>query len=417
MLVQKTDTPRPRPPAQVRRSTSLNKNFTTPPPAYASASALPLARKQPRLDSLLGSPMLATFQKVGWDVDGQPAGTAATHEADWVNDRARKRTGPRVRRVQDPVRGQRRPQVQTPSPPRASPRFLSVPYHIPRHIVSPLAPTSSGYAHSPATSPAPPTTYIRGHGRKISVSPADISLLSDQNAELLDKLERLEADSFSADRSGRRALKRLEKEIAGLRDELEKTQARSEEIEERAKAGFGWGAEKVVQEVWRKKKEREERFRAMKENLNTQTDVGEVRNFAPESPFGGMVYTPAPRRVATPSDDFFAEPREVHQPPPENQLISQLLTKIQELEETNERIIQQQTETSSQLQAVQRETEHINKVYEYLGDPNQFEVVEDMAEVSKDSHKISDEETIRFRSFKRTLEGQMATGIATRLAH
>jgi len=48
--------------------------------------------------------------------------------------------------------------------------------------------------------------------------------------------------------------------------------------------------------------------------------------------------------------------------------MSQLLEKVKELEQTNARILQQQAETVNQLQAVQRDTEHISKAYEYLAD-------------------------------------------------
>jgi len=81
----------------------------------------------------------------------------------------------------------------------------------------------------------------------------------------------------------------LEKEISALRDELEKTQAKSEELEEKAKAGFAWDSEKVVQEVLRKKMEREERFKAMRnlgQGLPSESDGdSEIRDFAPESSF------------------------------------------------------------------------------------------------------------------------------------
>ena len=54
---------------------------------------------------------------------------------------------------------------------------------------------------------------------------------------------------------------------------MEKTQARSEELEEKAKAGFAWDSEKVMQEVLRKKMEREERFRVMR-NPGDDTQPG-----------------------------------------------------------------------------------------------------------------------------------------------
>jgi len=55
-------------------------------------------------------------------------------------------------------------------------------------------------------------------------------------------------------------------------------------------------------------------------------------------------------------------------------VISQLLTTVQELEAANARIVQQQTETANQLNAVQRQTANMTKVYECLADPDSVEL-------------------------------------------
>jgi len=52
----------------------------------------------------------------------------------------------------------------------------------------------------------------------------------------------------------------------------------------------------------------------------------------------------------------------------DRQLVMKLLQKIQELETTNSKILQHQTETTSRLQAVQRETEFMAKIYERLNE-------------------------------------------------
>jgi hypothetical protein len=281
----------------------------------------------------------------------------------------------------------------------------------------------------------PPITIFRGHTRKVSMSTADISLLADQNAELLQKLEKLESESTTADQAGRRELKRLEKEIMVLREALEKTQAKSEELEEKTKTGFGWGAEKVVEEAWRKKKEREAKFRAMRNigrDYTLEEDDAEhgVRNFAPEgSRFGGpsgsysfFPATPSPFPWhATPNalgGGLFAKSNALGEinpdfyramSHPEHTLMSQLLAKVQELEETNSRILNQQEETANQLQAVQRDTEHISKVYECLVDPNNVEL-ELMEANAKGKADVSTADTIRFRSLRRNIETQLSTG-------
>lgn len=244
-----------------------------------------------------------------------------------------------------------------------------------------------------------PRVFLKRHARRISVSPADISLLSDQNAELLLKIEKLEAESTSTDRAGRRALKRLESEIQLLRDELEKTQARSEQLEKTAQVG----TEKLVEEMWKKKKEREARFRAMRNNTNNEYDASEIRDFAPPGMFSKASLTPSPSMQSDLDVSYGEEPSFEH--PLQPALVSQLLSKIQELEDTNRRIIQQQSETTNKLHAVQRETESISKVYECFSgeDGVEWEVVGDESPSGAKSPVAG---TIRFRSFRRDLDAQ-----------
>ena len=275
--------------------------------------------------------------------------------------------------------------------------------------------------------------------RKISVSHADIALLSDQNAELLQKLEKLESESTHADQSGRRVLKRLEKEIQDLREELEKAQAKSEELEEKAKAGFGLGAEKAVEEVWRKKMAREAKFRAMRNKYgsdyaNDEDEEPEVRDFAPggalsvgpDFSFSPSAKRPAPELPTSPDISELATvdneeewesssspriPTETPSvPKQEYALISQLLLKIRELEEANVHIMQNQVDTASKLQAMQRETENMSKVYECLGDQPgvEWELVMDGDVETSKPKKSPGDNTIRFKSLRRTLEGDLS---------
>src|SRR5436189_6216331 len=53
--------------------------------------------------------------------------------------------------------------------------------------------------------------------------------------------------------------------------------------------------------------------------------------------------------------------------PQEDDIISQLLQKVQELEETNIHITLQQANTTVRLEAVQRDVENIRKLYDLLG--------------------------------------------------
>ncbi|RDB20117.1 hypothetical protein Hypma_012834 [Hypsizygus marmoreus] len=428
-----TETPRPRPPAKTRRSASLLKT-ATPPPSYAAAFTLTPEGK-PRLDTLLGSPMPATFQRVGWDTGSPDRQVSPTSEEDmeWMKEKSQEELSELLVKADDLIK-ERETELgvasavckelydnnvalkskhqallaRLPSSPSPSPS------------PEPMSRTSSRYSISLSrpisefdTSPLP--SSFKGHARKISVSNAEISHLADQNAELLEKLERIESESFSADQSGRRVLKRLEKEISTLREELEKTQAKSEELEEKTRVGFGWDSEQVVQEVWRKKQEREARFRAMRNLGHNGDDEGgsEVRNFAPEgsvfgAPFSFFPPGDTPRRLTgTPNNRQPSAPAPFT-PHPESTLISQLLEKIQELEETNVRIIEQQNETTNQLNAMQRETEHISKVYECFADENIIELASETDPPHGNGDRASRDETIRFRSFKRNLETQFS---------
>ncbi|GLB34102.1 hypothetical protein LshimejAT787_0109860 [Lyophyllum shimeji] len=431
------ETPRPRPPAKIRRSSALH--AASPPPSYAAALT---PEGKPRLNvTLLGSPMSATFQRVAWgSAAAERRMSPPPEDLEWMNERSREELSELLVKADDLIRAReselskatavckslydnnvalkskhqqllaRLPSSRTPSPsPSPSPEPLSRTSS--RYSISLSRPISE-YDNSPVAS-----TY-KSHARKISVSTSEISLLADQNAELLQKLERMESESLSADQSGRRALKRLEKEIAILREELEKTQAKSEELEQKAKAG--WDSEKIVKEVLRKKDEREAKFKAMRNLGHGKTEdkdeeaEPEIRDFAPEgSVFGGpstafSFFPPGdtPRRQ---SGTPFRRPNPApFTPHPESTLIAQLLEKIQELEETNNRIIDQQNETANQLNAMQRETEHINKVYECFADANIVEEACDDDAAPERGETATRDDTIRFRSFKRNLAGDFS---------
>jgi hypothetical protein len=271
--------------------------------------------------------------------------------------------------------------------------------------------------------------------------------LNEQNAELMQKLERLESESASAELSGRRILRKLEKDIELLRDELERTQARNSELEEQAKHNFGLDPQRVAEEVLKKKYERELHIQALKNSSNSSsTSESHVLDFAPTAGrsstssrsmdllFPSLASSQGPPdehslleshhpgqlnalpSMVSPVTEMEWAPRRRHSdksesPPPEPQLaiISQLLMKMQELEDTNASIVEQQWETSKKLQAIQRETENMAKVYEYLSDNNndiKLELVEDSILDDEDELRNYNDETIRFRSLRRTIENR-----------
>ena len=326
-------------------------------------------------------------------------------------------------------------------------------------VASPINPTTplpnSPHYYSGTLShlPADANSILRSRRtRKISVSQNDIALLSDQNSELLSKVERLEVESMQTEQAGRRRLRNLEKvrlyvalaiyihlkfnafiqEIQGLKDELEKSQSRSDEFEAQAKRGFSVDAEKVVEDVWRKKLGREEKIRAIRGHFSSRDD-GDIVDFAPRNPWNtpqstktkslrrapSMPLSPIPFRFPNTGsqpvgyshqgdeDDVFSSTHaasQSHSQPPstgrELAVVSQLLSKIQELEETNSYISEQQARSTSTLHAVQRDAESIRKVYECLGDSEdiQWEIVPD------DDLEGSENGTVRFQSLRRRLD-------------
>ena len=293
---------------------------------------------------------------------------------------------------------------------------------------------SHASASAPAFIPRP-----RSHYRRVSVSPADLALLSDQNAELLAKLEKLESESIQADQTGRRKLRSLEKEIQGLRDELDKTRARSDELEKKARV-FSESAALRDEVVERRKREREERLRALRNKADSGDQETEVRDFAP----GGALpsknrFTPRRRHISEAivrplrADDglvdeqlrrvslqpglsrsaslshHFRFPSSVQSPVKvthEYALVSQLLLKIQELEETNAQITEQQARTAVQLQNVQKDATSLRLVYESLGDGEAVEWINEDGERSPSTEGDEANETIRFASLRRTLSAE-----------
>ncbi|KAJ7639256.1 hypothetical protein FB45DRAFT_1055407 [Roridomyces roridus] len=399
----------------------------SPPPPYAYESEHDADHKSP-FPTYLGSPLPATLQRL----HSQPGSPA--DDRDWLNEKSREELAELLLKAGDLIKEReteldvtsavckslhesnvtlktkhdalvsRIPPTPLPSPPISNASLDDSPGSNNNNKASP----DSSFDSDTDTSPR---VYLKRHSRRISVSPADISLLSDQNAELLLKLETLEAEAQSADRNGRRALKQLEKEILLLREELEKTQAQSEQLQQKTAAQVE--PEKIVEEMWRKKKEREAKFRAMR-NQNSSPVKDDILDFAPPGWFSKASLTPSSSTeefTASPSYQQFSaeiaadasygqEPAFEH--PSQHALVSQLLSKIQELEETNARIIQQQSETTDKLHAVQRETESISKVYEYFSAENGME----WEVVGEDGFKSPMEGTIRFKSFRRTLESQ-----------
>ncbi|KAH9894459.1 hypothetical protein C8Q73DRAFT_695629 [Cubamyces lactineus] len=458
-MLSTNGTPRPRPPAKARKSSSLHFSSMAPPPPYAP----------PLSEMLLDSPIPVTTQLISaLSPDGTGAHGGGPME-EWMEEKSREELSGLLLKADGIIKtretemgytsalckslyddnvalktkheallarlpsgtGLTSPSPSTPT----SPRMGSSSFVGSSSFSAVMFPTSS----EDSLQPLPPAARLR-HTRRISVTPTELAHLADQNAELLDKLEKLEAESTKADRDGRRKLATLEKEIQTLREELDRTQAKGAELEEQAKAAVN-----AVQ-AQRLKEEREAWRQAMKKtDLMTASDSyeSEVRDFAPppelpRSTSRKRRFLPlAESDVSADSSDvsfdqssasFDSDPSEeedpaVHSPffptsqasthgrsGTEFAIISQLLSKIRELEETNAQIKEQQKMTEERMRAAQWDVDTIRRVYDCL-DVADIDI-EDPEEEPAPSRRVPSGGTIRFSSLRRTLVRDMSNLVA-----
>ncbi|KAL1739420.1 hypothetical protein HDZ31DRAFT_68953 [Schizophyllum fasciatum] len=423
-----TKSARPRPPAQRRRQSTtpatVKKGGASPPPPYSGAgfsfpAESPSSPPRRRLESLLGSPVSATLKALGWDLDADPTNAAAPHP-DWLTAESRDELADLLVKADGLIKERQNELGLTVSTLKNLYDNNAAIKTQHRALLAriPASPTPSPGPDSRPASPwfadklprAMSDVFARGpmrHTRKISVSQSDLSYLSEQNAELLDKLAKLEAESSQADQKGRRTLQRLEEEIAQLRGELDQAQARSVELEEQARTS---PPRETVDE-------RKDRIMAARKMSSAQQDPDwvedEVKDFAPGGALCSTTSFTTPKKQSRAEEEDHTE--EHVRSPSTQSLISQLLAKIQELEETNQHIVAQQHDTNSRLQTVQKETENISRLYECLNDSNnvQLELIEEGSVEQPTAQKAtSAKDTIRFQSFRRTLEQDVANRLS-----
>jgi hypothetical protein len=91
----------------------------------------------------------------------------------------------------------------------------------------------------------------------------------------------------------------------------------------------------------------------------------------------------------------------------ESALVAQLVSKVRELEFTNEQILESQRTTATKLHEAQIEAEGIRRLYAFLDERNdvELEVVEDSTHEGQHVHDPSS--TMRFRSLRRSINGDL----------
>lgn len=458
-----TTTPRPRPPGRTRRISTHVK--TSPPPPYAATSLLndPLDNSSDLKRESFNDPSVIA----AWD-------DILNHPQVW-NGRSHEELSELLLKADEIIK-ERENELSVTTAVCKSLYENNLELQNKHKALLARLPTSSpsvspsGSSASSPTTPGTPlphsphcyTNISSSHAstnasrscrsqRRISVSPADLALLSDQNAELLAKLEKLESESAQTDQAGRRKLRGLEKEIQELREELDKTRARSDELEKKAKIV---SLNMEPEEASKRRHEREERVRAMRGRSEGDTSDGEVRDFAPGGalasqgfskrstglgrsekrnfpPQGLRRHTSEVVFRSSPTDSKLSElsrkmslrhglsrsssqsqfsPTQTAVPAtPEYALVSQLLQKIRELEQTNSQITLQQAKTTASLQSVQRDAASIQLLYESLSDVDAIawlaedDNIENPDVHEGDEHVEEEDETIRFASLSRSM--------------
>ncbi|KAE9411142.1 hypothetical protein BT96DRAFT_64 [Gymnopus androsaceus JB14] len=221
------------------------------------------------------------------------------------------------------------------------------------------------------------------HTRRISITQSELARLSDQNAELLQKLEQLEEESTLADKAGRRRLSKLENEIQTLRTELD--EARQDASQ-------------------RSKEEKRTALRARRKRDEETKSSSTFQDFAPSSSTSSLSLS-----HSSSSSSLKSEPSE-----PSSLILSHLLSKISELEEANVQICREQHETSGRLRVAQSEVEGMRKVWSYLGmgpgpgndneDPIDVEIVDEYHDLDEEGQG-----TVRFRSLRQNMLSSLAS--------
>ena len=245
-------------------------------------------------------------------------------------------------------------------------------------------------AASPVTASRTPTlSRAPSHSRRFSVTPQALAALSEHNTDLLAQLTQIEDETSRANLDGKRKLRQLEKEITGLRAELDFAQERNGELEEQIE-----NAEHVKQ-MDDKKREREAKLKALRARASTATGEG-VKDYAPAHPFSGSpipaIKTPKRRIPTTQTEGGSSDKEEtplitsravldfedgLSSPGPrptslgpvsagEFAVISQLLAKIEELEKANREMVAASRDRDERLRKVTEEANVIRQAYENL---------------------------------------------------
>jgi hypothetical protein len=244
------------------------------------------------------------------------------------------------------------------------------------------------------------------------MTPAELAQLTDQNSQLTLQLEELERDATKADEAAKRRLGKLEREIDRLKVDLDKALEQLQQKEREVERSSGAKKQRL---------ERDERLLALRERQQQQHPQQEVLDFSPPP-------IPIKRFSRVPADDSCEE--QVSFPTgsynTEVDLISQLMNKIRELEDTNVEISDQQYESAKKLKKAMIGAEGMRKVYDCLSDDEdvEVEIVDEDEFVDAPEHiprgpldSVPEEDPpIRFSSLRRAINEDIHQRLATELS-
>ncbi|KAG8831993.1 hypothetical protein FRC18_005652 [Serendipita sp. 400] len=407
MLSSGPQSARPRPPAHLKRSVNTANNSDpnnaqSPPPPYQVApeildGVVPLHRRNLSVCSVssnVDASVAAAAAMLGLEVADSLVDQGRGITEEYIREKSREELEKLLFKAEAVIRARER---ELGVAANVGKQLLETNLSLrERHasLLSKTPPFSLGAsaaaaASQPETTPpmsplvSPRSSYIfrtpnQIHTRRISASPSQLATLSSQNEDLIQALAKLQDETSAANMEGKQKLRKLEKEIAGLRGDLEHSHQKNEELAQRI--------DKVQveheQQIEVKKQERETKMQEMRDTSSRLRESPSFANFAPLSQHstprkstGGSSSEgeQRPPLISFPSTEVQQE-----QPTPstsgrvdksaELAILGQLLAKIEELESTNREILGRYRETDGKLKMATNRSDALQEVYKNLED-------------------------------------------------
>lgn len=246
----------------------------------------------------------------------------------------------------------------------------------------------------PSVPPSPADTHAYdqsrslGHLQLSNETQRQLEILSEQNEALLEQLSDLQREAEEAKRNGGKRLKKLNREIDGLRTELEAATERNFELERVAADEIHRTASEAesstrVRRAWKRRGASvRESSEGADATLQSSSPGKGCDESALEAANDGMT-TPARSTVEVASDAGSMVPRSESSlswatqnkvtSEPERALVAQLMSKIRELEETNAVLALAGTEMDGRIGKAMEEGERIRDAYEAVENVAAFE--------------------------------------------